>query len=399
MPDGQSYLERNLGFLGPPLQSAVDVFGSPAAGPSATTPGGLSVPSYEELIGMTGITDQAKAAIIQTYYPGRFRDWLLDGGGGYYSRGQIVAPGLVQLPDGAYFAIDEGRIVPQDYAQSLIDQARGVSPSNLPPGATQVSPNYYQLQDGSYVNTNGDPASLELVTADQQAAGIGGGGEVANQWEYTDPETGEIFIVSSDRFGAEISRVSTGRFGQIGGAGALTPYQQSTLDFQQQQLAWQQSQFGQSFGLQQQQFAAQQAQAQVELERQQANYMADLRANPASWLEYAYAQGETPTIQPWMWGLMPEEMRQGAAIGQPIPGATAPPQTSGFPSSLPLSDTGLPQLTTPSPQYLARTGPTGQAQYLGYEQARTGSPLDQTQWALWSQAPPGGGSVNLAQRR
>lgn len=577
-PEGiYSQTETKLGPLTvtQPTGDGFEYFPSGPTTPGATTSGGISVPPYDQLIGMSGITDLAKASIIKQYYPGRFSDWLFSDGANYFSQGQIVAPGLILLPGGTYFAEAEGRVVPPDYAQSLINQAMGTAPSNLPAGAVQVSPNFYRLPDGTFVNTNGEPASQELVVADMSGAGIGGSGDVAYRTELQDPQTGEIFEVAYDRSGNELSRVSTGRFGQIGGPGGITAYQQSQIDLQQQQ-----------YELDQQQFAFQQQQAAAQLAQQQANYLADLRANPASWIEYSLASGQSPTIQPWMWGLLPEELRAGTGVGQPITGQPAAPQLTGgeqylsaptaggtlspaaslgvegplgtlaslpqqgapitaaqqagiqqgqdlyglgtstyvqpnetsyanyvdlarqskviqdeinqmtqvyvggaynsmelpqqqafdarlkelnnqlnaltpqiqsayqsayaappaapysgtpaeplqlqpgagfaqpggpggevltTPTRTPTAATGtnifnqggypqgsgfnLPQLTTPGPQYYARMGPTAQQQYLGYEQARTGSPLEQTQWQLWSQAPPGGGSFNLSQWR
>ena len=124
--------------------------------------------------------------------------------------------------------------------------------------------------------------------------------------------------------------------------------------------------------------------AQLEQERQQR--LAQLRANPASWLEYASYAGQTPAIQPWMLPLMPQQY--GWQAGQAIPGYQAGGERMN-----------LPTLTTPSAQYQSRVGPTAMAQYGGYEQARTGSRPEETQWRLWQQAPPSGRFPGVRQTR
>lgn len=115
---------------------------------------------------------------------------------------------------------------------------------------------------------------------------------------------------------------------------------------------------------------------QVELERQR--YGAQLAAQPKSWLEYSAYMGETPAVQQWMKPLMPQAYEQ-VGVGQPIPGYQG---TEGM--------AGMPRLTTPSRQYQARIGPTSMEQLYGYEQARTGAPPAETEYRLWSAAPPSG---------
>lgn len=116
--------------------------------------------------------------------------------------------------------------------------------------------------------------------------------------------------------------------------------------------------------------------------------LATLRANPTSWLEYASLAGQQPAIQPWMLPLMPQQYA-GTVAGAPIPGWSAGAPTMAE----------LPELTTPSRQYQARMGPTGVAQYQGYQQARTGMLPSETEWRLWSQAPPGGTNTRLRWQR
>ena len=60
----------------------------------------------------------------------------------------------------------------------------------------------------------------------------------------------------------------------------------------------------------------------------------------------------------------------------------------------------LPQLLNPSAQLQARMGPTAAQQYSGYLQAQTGQSPQETDFRLWSQAPPGGGgNFNVTQWR
>ena len=144
-------------------------------------------------------------------------------------------------------------------------------------------------------------------------------------------------------------------------AGWLSPYEQ----FQKEQALWGRGQ------------------AEEAAKVQQRNYLAQLAAQPISWLQHATAAGETPVVQPWMPPLMAKEYA-GTVAGAPLPGWTTPP-TLGQ----------LPALTTPGPQYQARMGPTAQQQWLGYEQMRTGARPEETTWRQWMQAPPGGKAPQL----
>ena len=77
--------------------------------------------------------------------------------------------------------------------------------------------------------------------------------------------------------------------------------------------------------------------------------------------------------------LMPQEYA-GVAAGSTLPGWQAESPTMAQ----------LPTLTQPSAQYAARMGPTAQQQYFGYQKARTGATPEETEWRLWSMAPPSG---------
>ncbi len=174
----------------------------------------------------------------------------------------------------------------------------------------------------------------------------------------------------------------------------MTPYQQAQTDLANRQFTYQQSQTQPDYSLQIAQMQQQQNQAELAWQQQQwsqqqaqeqKNYLANLAAEPHSWLEYAAAAGQAPVIQPWM---LPIESQQYSNLqaGQPIPGWTATNMQS------------MPQLINPSAQYLARMGPTARAQYEGYQQANLGQTPEETQWRLWNMAPPGG-SMSLQQIR
>jgi hypothetical protein len=176
---------------------------------------------------------------------------------------------------------------------------------------------------------------------------------------------------------------------------AMTPYQQAQVDLANRQFAYEQTQSQPDYSLQIAQMNQQQNQAELawqqqqwnqQLAQEQKNYLANLAAEPRSWLEYAAAAGQPPGIQPWMMPLMPQDYGI-TTTGEAIPGWTA---TSGQ---------GMPTLTSPSAQYQARMGPTAEQQYLGYEQARTGSRPEETQFRLWSMAPPGRSNMSLVQGR
>ena len=162
----------------------------------------------------------------------------------------------------------------------------------------------------------------------------------------------------------------------------ITRYQREQVGLQEQQLAAQQQQFQQQLAFQQEQMQA----AQAEQERQ---YRSQLAAQPINWLQYAAYTGEEPVVQPWMIPLGFQEtggaVTPQGQIGQPIPGFEAQAGQQGI-----QTFAGLPQLTTPSAQLQARWGPTAQAQFLGYRQARTGAAPQETQFRLGAGRAPTG---------
>lgn len=126
-------------------------------------------------------------------------------------------------------------------------------------------------------------------------------------------------------------------------------------------------------------------QAMMEQQEQERQHMAQLAAQPISWLQYAAYTGQQPVVQPWMQPLMPQQY--GMEAGQPIPGWT------------PESGQGMPELTRPSAQLWSRMGPSQQQQYQGYKQARTGASPADVDWRRRAAAPPGGRGSRLSWMR
>jgi hypothetical protein len=175
-----------------------------------------------------------------------------------------------------------------------------------------------------------------------------------------------------------------------GNASGISDWEQAQLDAQRAQDEAQRAYQQQQLELQRQQLAYQQQQDAAQLAAEKQKYLAQLKANPGSWLEYAAASGSNPVIQPWMLPLMPgqygmEKMSLPAA-GTPIPGW----EGAGNSAS------GMPDLLNPSAQLLARMSPSARAQYYGYQQADTGATPEDTSWRLWSGAPPSGGNSGLS---
>jgi hypothetical protein len=136
----------------------------------------------------------------------------------------------------------------------------------------------------------------------------------------------------------------------------------------EQQLAWEKERFAQ----------------QQEMERQRR--LAQLAAQPMSWLQYAAEAQEPAVVQPWMLPLMPQQYKE-LQVGQPIP---------GFKGIEGMKE--MPELTRPSAQYQARISPTALQQYYGYRQARTGARPEDIEFRLWSTAPPSGRYAGLSRR-
>ena len=345
------------------------------------------------------MTQQSALPWYMNFRPAPLMPWQTAKGQGF------IAPWsrAVQTPGG----------ISQYDPQALIEQTPKVTYS----GAKLLEDIGYPFPKNTRV---ADPTVQELLKQRQSGGGLGGtpstGLQQAVRWG-TITENGWDYTVGYDANGMEISREPLGRTG--GGAanyaptgsapsdpygrqahwdadnaewryppdwgtdpatqkaGYIDPYQQAMIEYQNQMMSMQQRQFEQNYGLQQAQF-----EYQKEAERQ--SRLSQLRANPASWLEYASFAGETPGVQPWMLPLMPQEY-SGLQAGASLPGWT--------PNAESLSS--LPALTPPSAQYLSRLPPSAIQQYYGYEKARTGQAPSDVEWRQWGSAPPGAGSRGL----
>lgn len=207
--------------------------------------------------------------------------------------------------------------------------------------------------------------------------------------QETISQGGWDYLVGYDAAGNIVSQEALGRTE----AGEMTPSEQAVFDWQREQAAQEQR-------LNEQYLAWQRQQAEFEQQESRRQYLAQLAARPVSWLEYAAYAGEPPAIQPWMQPLMPQQYQQLGA-GEIIPGYGTQGAAGRGPGGIPQTPGygWLPELTRPSRQYQARMGPTAQQQLYGYEQARTGARPEETQFRLWSQAPPSGQYRGLTRAR
>ncbi len=199
----------------------------------------------------------------------------------------------------------------------------------------------------------------------------------------------------------------------------LTPFQQAQQEQQQQQFQTTQQRLfqereatrlfrEQQFGFQEETRRLEQEQFQLQLTGQREERLAQLAAQPISWLQHAALSGQTPVVQPWMIPLM--RPGQNLQVGQPIPGfQPALPggavEQGGFipgtatPSPLGTQFANLPELRRPSAQLFARMGPTAQQQFLGFRQARTGIPPQETLFRQRQTGPPGSSGGGFQQQR
>ena len=163
----------------------------------------------------------------------------------------------------------------------------------------------------------------------------------------------------------------------------------------------------QNLAFQREQLAATQAFQQQQLTGQREERLAQLATQPISWLQHAALSGQTPVVQQWMIPLM--RPGQNLQVGQPLPGfqpgAPGGAQQGGFipgtatPSPLGTQFANLPELRRPSAQLFARMGPTAQQQFLGFRQARTGIPPQETLFRQRQSGPPGAGRGGFQQQR
>ena len=227
-------------------------------------------------------------------------------------------------------------------------------------------------------------------------------------------------FVSTNEFGErEIIDFDPSRIFQPSGPTELTPFQQAQQEQQQQQFQTTQQRLfqereatrlfrEQQFGFQREQLEAEQLFREQQLTGQREERLAQLAAQPISWLQHAALSGQTPVVQPWMIPLM--RPGQNLQVGQPIPGfQPALPggavEQGGFipgtatPSPLGTQFANLPELRRPSAQLFARMGPTAQQQFLGFRQARTGIPPQETLFRQRQSGPPGSSGGGFQQQR
>ena len=200
------------------------------------------------------------------------------------------------------------------------------------------------------------------------------------QFVRLEPQDGYLVPVYRDEKGNERMAWEGAKPTREAEAGVPTEWQQANLD-------WAREQWEAEHGLAKERFGWEQQQWQQQLEMQQQQHLAQLAANPMSWLQYAAEAGQQAAIQPWMMPLMSQQYPSLQA-GQPIPGFKG---TEGM--------TGMPELLRPSAQYQARMGPTSLQQYYGYQQAQQGARPEETQFRRWNEAPPGGSWTGLRYRR
>lgn len=270
------------------------------------------------------------------------------------------------------------------YARDILERTGGVPPRVTVAPPTAITP----------------ARRIEQQRAEREAAGVelGAGVEVP-PYPTESPPPG--FRWAFDRDLNRWVPQFAGLTAQQQAAREISPFQQQQFElqqqqaqqeeaFRQQQLEFQQAQRAQA----QQQFQAQlqfqQEQAQMAAQEQERQYRSQLAAQPINWLQYSAYTGEQPVIQPWMTPLGFQNVGgtaipQGLQAGQPIPGFEGQAGQREI-----QTFAGLPQLTTPSAQLQARWGPTAQAQFLGYRQARTGATPQETQFRLGAGRAPTG---------
>ncbi len=199
----------------------------------------------------------------------------------------------------------------------------------------------------------------------------------------------------------------------------LTPFQQAQQEQREQEFQATQQRLTaeseatrlfreQQFGFQREQLEADRLFREQQLTGQREERLAQLAAQPISWLQHAALSGQTPVVQPWMIPLM--RPGQNLQVGQPIPGfqpglpGGAIEQGGFLPGTATPAPVGnqfanLPELRRPSAQLFARMGPTAQQQFLGFRQARTGIPPQETLFRQRQTGPPGSSGGGFQQQR
>ena len=295
----------------------------------------------------------------------------------------------------------------QEWVQSN-DYAKKYVAAQLVPGTEEKAARYLAGKQNAPSVTAG------------AAAGTGLGLKMPVRWG-SKVENGYVFQVGYDEEGNEVSVDAIGRASgsedelaaqklawekeRFGLEEGVNPYEQAEIDYRNASLAGEKERQGEMIN-----WYKQEQQANLDSQRQER--LATLRANPASWLEYASLAGETPAVQPWMQPLAPENYNtlKGAGIINASQLGNVSPEQMGrnafetgkeLPGWNPEGESlgGLPQLKTPSAQYMARMTPSAQEQFYGYEKARTGARPEDTKWRMWNSAPPSGVNASLRRMR
>ena len=284
----------------------------------------------------------------------------------------------------------------------------------------------YDINKDKIINM-GDVTALQLQPAGGTTGGAGG-------TSWTDAG-GQIWVWDSN----------TGKY-VMGGYDPTKDTSRQMTDYQRQQLALQQQSMNQSASAQAASNAAQSAataqsaanlawqqkQAEQELALRKQENLANLAANPKSWLQWNSAGGTTPQIQPWMlpmqpgqYGLTPLSAPRTVTTAPTTPrrrvtigsgGGAYTTSVGGETQQVPADNTawqvgqnipgytatdmkGMPTLLNPSTQLFARLAPSMQQQYAGYQQAQTGATPEDTAWLLANAAPPAGRNTGFRYQR
>lgn len=301
-----------------------------------------------------------------------------------------------------------GSVLPPGYNPPPVDYDDPNPPVTQPPSAPPEGLTMWKDADGNiwYIRSydeNGEPIwdVMRPPGSDSKDDNIGD----------SDPDLEERLKLEREKLKAEQDRWEAEQKQKEAEAKAEAEWRAKQEALERERLAWEREQ------------------AKLEAEAKRQEQLANLRANPASWLEYASLAGETPVVQPWMLPLMqndysydqsgmslnntrgislPGQIQSGTgeqggfSFGDPELNNPVPMPQMGMPSggvpkvgdALPgwtkdgKNLNGLKDLINPSTQYLARLNPSMRGQYYGYERANTGASIEDTQQRLWNMAPP-----------
>jgi len=270
------------------------------------------------------------------------------------------------------------------YAAGVLEQTGGI-----PKGVAQ-----WGTPDITTADRVAAMQAMRATTVPPPTSGL----SIPVRWDtITDPDTNMVVTVGYDEAGNVVSYEPIG-FGQRQG---MTEEQQAQLTLEQAKFEWEKQQAAERVAAQtattseeakwrqreldikEAEIEAGRAYQQQLIEMQRQQHIAQLQANPSSWLEYSLASGQTPAVQPWMLPLSYQDY--GFQLGQPIP--------NWNPSNL----AGLPELMNPSAQYWARLSPSQRAQYMSYAAAQKGMRPQDVEAQMWGSAPSGGGYGGLRQ--